>query len=400
MAAYCKKTYPHILRSVGGPHVTLNPSETILKTFDSFCIGEGEYPTLELVTALEHHTDYTHIKNLWIKKGKTIQKNPTRAFIQNLDDLPFPDRDMWRPWVDDNPGSRLSILLGRGCPFNCSYCCNHALRKIAPGIYVRVRSIPNIIKELRQLITQEKTLLPIHLEIETIGVDQKWTIAVAHAIARLLKQTKINATFSTNLRITPKADFTKVFQAFKKAHIQSVNIGLESGSERVRQTVLRRYYSNEDLYRTVKQAKKAGLNVNLFNIIGLPGETYADFLETVNVNKTCQPHAHMTSIFFPYPGTDLCRIAQEQHLLDHPVDQTAERAKAILNLPGFSKAQIQKSYILFDYYVYRGKLSAYQIIVRTLRAWLRGSVIADYYSRKEQIFMWKLKKRMKYLLSV
>lgn len=400
MAVYCKKTHPSIFRIVGGPHVTLNPQEEILHTFNAFCIGEGEYPTLELVNALQQHADITRIRNLWIKKNGKIWKNPTRPFLQQLDDLPFPDRDMWRPWVDDNPGSRLSILLGRGCPFNCSYCSNHALRKIAPGIYVRVRSIPNIIRELRELITQEKTLLPIHLEIETIGVDQKWTIDVAHAIERLLAQTRINATFSTNLRITPNADFTRVFRSFRKAHIQAVNIGLESGSERVRQTVLRRFYSNKDLYRTVRQAKKAGLNVNLFNIIGLPGETYADFLETVKVNRICQPNAHMTSIFFPYPGTDLCRMAQEQHLMDKPIDPTAERAKAILSLPGFSSRQIQRSYILFDYYVYKGKLSMYQIAVRTLRAWFRGSVITDYYSRKEQVFIWKLKKRIKKIMGI
>ncbi len=117
-AAYLKKCYPHIFLVTGGPHVSLNPSNILDEAFDALCIGEGEYPTLELVGQLEQGLAPTGIANLWIKKADGIEKNSPRPFIDDLDSLPFPDRAMWSQWIDEGVESRYSVLLARGCPFN------------------------------------------------------------------------------------------------------------------------------------------------------------------------------------------------------------------------------------------------------------------------------------------
>ncbi|MCJ7653279.1 MAG: hypothetical protein MUO75_06225, partial [Actinobacteria bacterium] len=121
------------------PHASLNPDDCLKSSFDAVCIGEGEYPTLELVEHLERGLSPTGIPNLYLKRGENIERNPTRPFLRDLEGLPFPDRDMWVPWVA-NPLSRPSVLVGRGCPFQCTYCCNHALGRLAEGRYVRLRS--------------------------------------------------------------------------------------------------------------------------------------------------------------------------------------------------------------------------------------------------------------------
>ena len=71
----------------GGSHVSLNPGKAITDSFDAICIGEGEYPLLELADLLEQGLNPYKIQNLWIKNGIDIEKNATRPFIEKLDEL-------------------------------------------------------------------------------------------------------------------------------------------------------------------------------------------------------------------------------------------------------------------------------------------------------------------------
>jgi anaerobic magnesium-protoporphyrin IX monomethyl ester cyclase len=128
IAQRIREKYPEIFLLAGGPHASLCPEECILGPFDALCIGEGEEPTRELVQQLEKGLAPAGIPNLWIKHASGVEKNPARAFIC-IDDVPFPDRAMWREWIS-GPISKISILLGRGCPFSCSYCCNHAFGEV------------------------------------------------------------------------------------------------------------------------------------------------------------------------------------------------------------------------------------------------------------------------------
>ena len=81
----------------GGIHPTMSPEEVIAdKHIDMVCIGEGEYPLLELADGLENGKNICGIKNLWVKEAGTVHRNEMRPLIANLDELPFPDRDLFR----------------------------------------------------------------------------------------------------------------------------------------------------------------------------------------------------------------------------------------------------------------------------------------------------------------
>jgi len=382
MARYIKGIYQDIYLLIGGPHASLKPEEVVLDEFDALCIGEGEYPTLELVSQLEKRISPSGIANLWIKRGSEIEKNPPRPFLQNLDELPFPDRELWQEWIEDKSAEDFSVLAGRGCPFQCSYCCNHALRKLASGTYVRYRSPDNIVEEIRQIVYRFPTVKEIYLEVETIASNMEWNTELCSKLKSLNATLQQPLSFGTNIRVTPNADMERLFAAFKAGNFRFVNIGVESGSERVRREILRRNYSNEDIINAVTLARKYGLEVAFFNMIGIPGETIDDFEETVKINRICLPDKHMTSIFFPYSGTDLYRLCKLQGLLDGLLDVRMERKKANLDLPGFSKKQIQKNYIWFDYYVYNGLRPKYKILAHVLRAKLESMYYLNYCYRR------------------
>ncbi len=349
-----KKIYPKLFFYAGGIHVTLNPDEKYLELFDAICIGEGEYPTLELVECLEAGKSIDTIANLWVRTSEGVTKNPTRPFVADLDELPFPDREMWQEWILET-NTKPAVLVGRGCPYQCTYCSNHRLRKVSSGKYVRLRTPGNVIAEIRQLYAAFPAIDEIYLEIETLGVDLKWLDIFCEELCQFGKETDFKLKFGTNLRIFPTMNIEAVFKNFRKANILSVTIGLESGNYRIRKEILNRDYSNEIILKAADEAKKHGIDIALFNMVGLPTETPFEFSETLEMNRKIQPAFHATSIFFPYPGTRLYEMCQEMRLIPDKIETKDERQIATLDLPGFSRKQIQKSFDSFHYNLYKTK---------------------------------------------
>jgi len=358
-AKYIKKKYPAIYLLAGGAHITLNPEQAINEAFDAICVGEGEYPARELIEQLEKKQRPSKINNLWIKSENGIERNITRNFLPDLDRLPFPDRQMWQRWIKRLHTSQV-ILLGRGCPFTCSYCCNHAFKKVAPGKYVRFRSPGNIIAEITELLIQFPETKTVYFETEALNADEKYLFEFCHRLEEFNKSIGNRLSYGVNLRITPNTDMKTVLFHLRKAGIGYISIGLESGNEMIREKILDRHYSNRLFKEVVKTAKRYRLFVMVYAMIGIPGETKKEYLDTVNILRECKPHYIQVNIFFPYPGTKLYRHCLEQNHL--PKNRLCDRGRnaAVLDLPGFSKKEIQESFYDFLPRVYsKNKVNYY-----------------------------------------
>ena len=144
MAQQVKKTLPDAKIIFGGIHPTIDPESVIRhQAVDIICLGEGEYPMLELCKALENGDDITGIKNLWIKNGDKIIRNNLRPYAENLDELGL-DREGIIYW---------GIYSGRGCKGNCFFCNTPTIKKLgAGGTYFRKRSIENVLDEVDEVI--------------------------------------------------------------------------------------------------------------------------------------------------------------------------------------------------------------------------------------------------------
>ena len=353
VASYVKKHH-QVFTVLGGSHVTVSPDISYLDTFDALCIGEGEGALVELARALEQEReqDIAGIQNLWVKQGEKIFRNRSRPFIQDLDSLPMPDRELFQDQIFE-PDSRISVLLGRGCPYTCTYCCNHKIREVAGGKYVRMRSVPKILEEIESLSLLFPSISEYFLEVETLGAQMKWLVELCEALEEFNKNRKQKLSFSANLRVQDRMDPELIFSLLARAGFESVIIGLESGNERIRKEVLDRHYSNETIRKAVHAARKHGLKVGMFNLIGLPTESYGDFQDTLRLNQELQPHWHSTSIFFPYPGTRLYEMAEELGLIKGELSGKEERQQAVLDLPEFPKRQIQRQFDSFHFNVYK-----------------------------------------------
>lgn len=397
-ARILKQRAPALHTILGGHHATLASDDAIASPWiDTICVGEGEKAAIAYVEALEAGRHPEGIPGLWIKDPRTgtIEKTPPVPFDADLDSMPFINRDHWNRWVND-PDRSSVIVIGRGCPYLCTYCSNHALKSVTTGKFVRFRSPENVVEEIRQVLARTPEVEEFHLEVETIGAMPGFVEKLSDVLSVVNAGRAKPLRFSTNLTVTTRlvsapAIMDGFLAAMARANIRAVNIGLESGSERIREKILKRpRYTNADLIEFSNVARRHGIDVTLFVLLGLPTETPAEFGETVAVARACRPAGVYLSIFYPYPGTDLHRMAAEMKLFDPTrIRTTAERSRAYLDLPGFPKWRILFEFNAFYFRLYYGEwplprimayaarqaLSRYPALVSALRYMFAHSAV-------------------------
>jgi radical SAM superfamily enzyme YgiQ (UPF0313 family) len=326
---------------VGGYHATLAPEEVIsFPAIDIICRGEGEYPLLELMDSLKVNKVKTNIKNLWFKKGKKIIKNGIRPLIENLNSLPLMDREMMDYQKHLNQGGKkryLAVMGSRGCPFNCSNCSNHALRQIYPNQakYVRLRSTSNIIREIKKAM-KKYDFEGVSFEDDTFTLYPDWVEKFCDQYQR-----EIGLDFFCNAR--PETSSLKLMRLLKKAGCEHISIGIESGDEKIRKTILRRIMTNTQIKKAFQDARKAGLKVRSFNMVGLPYETRLSLLKTIWLNFQVAPYQIQTTIYYPFKGTDLGDLCYQKGWVNKKREKQIKVLSndTILDHPNLSRQEIK-----------------------------------------------------------
>jgi len=371
LCQHIKHIKPSIPILLGGVHATIRPQECIAHpAIDAVCIGEGEDVAVAWVDSIARGVQPAGIPGAWIKIPGRVEVDRTApaAFRTDLDELPLINYDHWERWVD--PGNHnMRVVVGRGCPYSCTYCSNHALRAVQPGPYVRFRSPDNILAEIEMLLRRFPDLTAIHLEIETIGASIPWAMQLCDHLAAFNATRPQPIAFRANLAVTTglvqdQNRLDALLAAIRRANIVAIHVGLESGSPRIRKDILNRPpYTNEDLIRFCQCARQHGVDVGLYMLIGLPTETPTDALKTSAVARACKPQEIYPSIFYPYPGTKLHDLSAEMHLIaPHGPGVTAERSRVYLRLKGFPRWRVFSEYVVMTWRVFHGRRKFSQLV--------------------------------------
>jgi anaerobic magnesium-protoporphyrin IX monomethyl ester cyclase len=298
----------------GGVHPTIATGEVALtRGIDFAVIGEAEDTIVELCAALEKGGDPTGIAGLWaVSADGTVSKNPARPLRCDLDSLPFPDRSIFDPSLfceDQHP--RGTLMASRGCPFNCTYCSNHAQKSVYPnpGEYVRFRSPENVVAEIEQMVASDGRIEYIRFDDDILTTDRDW-------LGRLsgLYRERVGLPFICNSRV----NFIDRPMAASLAEMgcEVVCMGIESGNPWLREKVLNRHMSDEQITRAFAACREAGMKTVSTNMFGLPLEETAMVLDTIKLNGRCRPDTIQVSTFIPYPNTELFRLCEEKDLIE------------------------------------------------------------------------------------
>ena len=352
-----KKRFEKVITVCGGTHPTLYPAEAIgAEGIDIICIGEGEYPMLDLCSRLEANNGITGIQNLWVKKDGKIFRNSVRPLIADLDSLPMPDREIFDfESSADKRLKRLVFMGSRGCPFNCSHCCNHALKKAGPdsGPYVRFKSAGRLISEIKFCLEQCDNIEHVIFHDDILNLKRDW---FAEFTAKY--KGEIDLPYVCNSRFD-LLDETAV-ELLRESGCMQLNIGLESGDDFIRREVLNRNQSEERIIEAGNLCRQKGIKLYIFTMVGIPHEDLRRALNTVKLTARLRPDVVQTSVYYPYAQTALYEECREKGYLTRKRLDSYFEADTVLNLPDFSKDEILFAYknfkVFVSYYVTAQKL--------------------------------------------
>jgi radical SAM superfamily enzyme YgiQ (UPF0313 family) len=296
---------------VGGIHATIQPTRVIAdNNIDMVCLGEGEEAIVELANKVSQGLEYHDTKNIWCKVENTIVKNKVRPLISNLDQLPFPNKDIFYQYGCFT--DRIYLMTSRGCPYTCTYCFNHQLQELYKETgckYVRRRSVDSVIEELKMYKNKFK-MKSVHFYDDTFILNQEW---IAEFSSKYKKEIRLPFYCLVRANLVTR----EIIEALKGAGCVCMGMGIESGNDYIRNHILKRNMSSSQIHEAAKIIKENKIKLVTFNIFGIPGETPKEMLDTMMINLQIKPDSLFTYTFYPFPGTDLMNTSLKNNYIDN-----------------------------------------------------------------------------------
>jgi len=309
MARLIRERFSHTVPViVGGPLATFSPSIIEDPAIDMICRGEGEEALRELAAAFDSSDATEAIPNIWVKQNGQILKNDMRPLLADLDALPFVDRDLYGDYrfIHSDPTAR--IMVGRGCPYSCSFCFDPPYRKLyeSVGYIIRRRSAENIAEEVNLLVNKYRKKLiwfvddifPLH--------DTAWLGTLLECFNRdgglpFICHTRVELIDEEGIKMLNECGLCA-----------NISFGVESGDEVYRKTILKKGFSNERVRYAAGLLKKYRLCFSTTNMMGMPGETMEAAVSTIKLNRQIKPDFSVCTVYQPLPTTELSDFALDR----------------------------------------------------------------------------------------
>ena len=326
------------------PEACLEDSET-----DFAVVGEPEITISELVEELQNKkTNFKNIDGLaFMENGKAIL-TAKRAFIEDLDTLPLPARhllpmDVYAEAVKQNPlrgeitKPYTIVITSRGCPFNCVFC-THC---IVWGKKWRPRSPKNVVDELEHVL-------------KTYGIKQidfaddnlTWNRERMAQICDLIVERGLRFEWFTPNGVRADTLDEELLQKMKRAGCKKIRLAPESGVHRVVTDIAKKNLDLKKVEEAIVAAKKVGIKVGCFFVMGLIGETKADIEETIRYAyklKSLGAESFVFSIAMPLYGTAFYEQAKAGgYIRDGFCDYALAATEPLVETPEFSASEISE----------------------------------------------------------
>lgn len=306
IVSFLRELDPTIKTLLTGLHPSALPERTIIEeTVDFVCQGEGFYTISKLLDALKNNAEKFPIEGLWYKKNGQVVSNPRPSLMKNLDELPQPAWDLlamkkyrahnWHCFDDINNRQPYAILYtSLGCPFHCSFCCINAL--FGKNI-IRYRGIDKVIEDIDFLVNKYG-VKNIKIIDEMFAMNEKRVVQLCDRI--------IERGYDLNMWAYARVNTVteKMLAKMKKAGINWLAYGFESGSKRVIEDVTKDY-KTELVEKIVRMTYDIGIYICGNYIFGLPEDDYDSMNETLKLMLDI--NAEWANIYcaMAYPGSEL-----------------------------------------------------------------------------------------------
>lgn len=300
-----KKILPNVFSIAGGPHPTFTPEYIEYEGMDAVCRGEGEEAIVDLLNRMQNGQDINDCPNFWIKDRKTgeIHKNSPRPMVKNVEDLGQPDREVvYDAGAIYRDSDRKVFVSQRGCPMPCTFCFHHAWKKrvydnVRNSEYVRKRSVTHLLEEIRQ-VRDRYNLKFVHFVDDIFNLRNDW---LDEFCERYPKEIGLPFDVILMANMTTEDHIRKL----KHAGCVYARIAFEAASDHVRNAIFKKHTTKQQLIDAAGWIRKHQIRLGSLNILGGPGGTIEDDIDTLKLNIACKVDHPMASLMQPYPGFDI-----------------------------------------------------------------------------------------------
>ncbi len=305
-AKIVKKVDQNIKVVLGGPHVSIYPEETIrLPEVDYIVLGEGEIAFTELLQNLTDREKLRNVRGLVFKDNGGTVNTGVRDFVKDLDSLPYPARHLtpykkYRSLLAKE-SCITTMITSRGCPFKCIFC-----NRPHMGKQLRARSAGSVINEMEECTRMGISEIAVY--DDTFTFNRQRAIDICDGI--LSKGLKIKWDIRTRVDLIDKDLLIKL----KQAGCDRIHYGIEAGTPEILK-VLKKGTTLEQVRNAIRWSKKVGISTLAYFMIGSPGETREQIMQTINFAKKLEPDFAHFSITTPFPATELYMLGLKEGII-------------------------------------------------------------------------------------
>ena len=332
---------------MGGAHPTFFQDIIEQPFIHAVAFGEADLSFPEFLERFAAGGDYAATAGMHFRLDGRIVRNPPAPLLEDLDAVPFPDRELM---VRANPllGHNRShiFMAGRGCPNACTYCFNHQYNRMfrGHGKLFRRRSVDNLLREMEE-VRERFGMIFAYIDDDIFTLcPPGWLEEFAEAYPR-----RVGVPFMVNVHVN-FVDKDKI-RLLKQAGCEVICFGIECGAEEVATSLLKRNTRNEKIFELSRLLHQHQIRFMTQNILALPVEhPLAVDLQTLDLNIRCRPHYAVAHLFYPLPGTELAAHAQTHGFLPEDASRLPERTNsfsAIVFPDPAEKIRVQRLHKLF-----------------------------------------------------
>lgn len=328
-----REALPDSLIVVGGPAVGAYPRECLkTRAIDVGVIGEGEETFAEIVSLYNEGAPLDRIQGTATWREDRVVVAPPRPFIQDLDSIPFPARDL----IDNGAYNAIFIrkpfatmITSRGCPFHCSFCSRFYF-----GRQVRARSAPNIMAEFEECEDRYE-IKEFMVYDDTFGVKRD----VAQELCDLIIERGRKFRWSVRTRVDCVDE--RLLERLREAGCYKLHMGVESGSNEILKR-MKKGITVEQVREVFKLANKMGFETVGYFMFGYPGDT----LETIQKTRDLSLELGLSwadfSITTPAPRTELNDEFERSGYIDGDFWRRYTLGEPVDRLPYFTSTEFDE----------------------------------------------------------
>lgn len=322
-----KKYFKSICIAIGGIHPTIFSEEILMNcpSIDFVVIGEGEETFRKLIDRLKNNrNDYNDLDGIAYRRNGNVIVNKKVHFISNPDDVPFPAYDLintenychdtsnWHNPKNMKIDFSIPIITSRSCPMGCNFCSMY----LVMGKIMRLRSPKNVIDEL-EVYYYKYNHRHFSFMDDNLTLNKKHVIEICKTII----ERKLNIQFETPNGVSLAFIDEEMLAALVEAGLVRVALAIESGSDYIRNKVMKKQLPREKIYEVIKLTRKyKQLYVKTFFIMGMPEDTRETLMETYNMIEELRVDKPMMANLIPFPGTKLFKQAVRDKLFSDKMD--------------------------------------------------------------------------------